>query len=110
MIRKIAVIAATAGAALACTVSANAMDFPATPMNSGPPVNLPGDTLVPGIHESMMLVNGVTQPILQPILAPGGGMAAAGMEKPMMKHHHHHMMMKKKMMTKKKMMMKKKMM
>jgi hypothetical protein len=103
MIRKIATAAAIAGAALTVSVSANAMDFPATPMNMGAPTNLPGETIIPGMRESMMVVNGVTQPILQPMLAPGGGAMAAAEPAPMMHHHHHHhhMMMHKKMMMKK---------
>ena len=105
MIRKIATVAAIAGAALTISVSAHAMDFPATPMNAGPPGPVAGEGVIPGMRESMMIVNGVTQPILQPILAPGGG-AMMAEPAPMMRHrHHHHMMMhKKKMMMKKKMM------
>jgi len=72
MIRKIATVAAIAGAALTYSASANAFDFPATPMNSGAPTDLAGTGVIPGMRESMMIVNGVTQPILQPVLAPGG--------------------------------------
>ncbi len=101
MIRKIATVAAIAGAALTVSVSANAMDFPATPMNMGAPTNLPGETIIPGMREGMMVVNGVTQPILQPMLAPAAMTEPA--PAPMMHHHHHHhhMMMHKKMMMKK---------
>ena len=106
MIRKIATAAAIAGAALTISASAYAMDFPATPMNPGPPGPAIGDGVIPGMRESMMIVNGVTQPILQPILAPGGGQPAP-MAEPMMKHRHHHRMMMHKKMMKKKMMMKK---
>ena len=102
MIRKIATAAAIVGAALTISVSANAMDFPATPMNAGPPGPAIGDGVIPGMRESMMIVNGVTQPILQPILAPGGGAAMA--PAPMMRHHRHHGYMHKKKMMKKKMM------
>ena len=104
MIRKIATVAAIAGAALTISVSANAMDFPATPLNAGPPGPVAGEGVIPGMRETMMIVNGVSQPILQPILMPGGGAMAPA---PMMMHHHHHHHM---MMHKKKMMMKKKMM
>ena len=105
MIKKLivatALMAATTGYAVA-----GPTDFYATPMNSGAPTNLPGETIIPGMSQAMMVVNGVTQPILQPILAPGGGQPAPMMEKPMhkhrmMRHHSHKMMMKKKMMMEK---------
>lgn len=98
MIKKLivatALMAATTGYAVA-----GPTDFYATPMNSGAPTNLPGETIIPGMSQAMMVVNGVTQPILQPILAPGGGpKPMMADEKPMMKkHRHHHMMMHKKM-------------
>jgi len=106
MIRKIATVVAVAGAALTYSVSASAFDFPATPNNTGAPTNLPGEGVIPGMRESMEIVNGVTQPILQPVLAPGGMAppAAGGEAPPPMAmhhhHHHHHMMMKKKAMPK----------
>lgn len=100
MIKKLIVAAALTVATTGFAV-AGPTDFYATPMNSGAPTNLPGETIIPGMSQAMMIVNGVTQPILQPILAPGGGQPAP-MAAPMMKHHrHHHMMMHKKMMMKK---------
>jgi hypothetical protein len=77
--------------------SAKAEDFPATPLNAGAPTNLPGERLVPGMTEAMMVVNAVTGPIVQPILVPEGQTAAAAA--PMMHRHHghHHMMMHHKM-------------
>ncbi len=97
-------LAATLVAASTMTfaASAYAVDFPATPMNHGAPTNLPGETIIPGMTQAMQLVNGVTQPILQPILAPNPPAPAPMMEQPMrrhrmMRHSMHHKMMKKKM-------------
>ncbi len=105
MIKKLIVAAALTVATTGFAV-AGPTDFYATPMNSGAPTNLPGETIIPGMTQAMQVVNGVTQPILQPILAPGGGQPAPMMEAPM---RHHHRMMRHHM-SKKKMMMKKKMM
>ena len=104
MIKKLIVAAALTVATTGFAV-AGPTDFYATPMNSGAPTNLPGETIFPGMTQAMQVVNGVTQPILQPILAPGGGPAPM-MEKPMMKKHRmmHRKMMHKKMMHKKMMM------
>lgn len=97
MIKKLivaaALIAVTSGYAVA-----GPTDFYASPMNSGAPTNLPGETIIPGMTQAMTVINTVTQPILQPMLAPGGG--APMMEKPMMKKHRHRMMKKKMMMKK----------
>ncbi len=104
MIKKLIVATALTVATTGFAV-AGPTDFYATPMNSGAPTNLPGETIIPGMTQAMQVVNGVTQPILQPILAPGGGQPAPMMEAPM--RHHHRMMrhhMSKKMMMKKKMM------
>ena len=101
MIKKLIVAAALTAATTGYAV-AGPTDFYATPMNSGAPTNLPGETIIPGMSQAMMIVNGVTQPILQPILAPGGGNKPMMAEQPMMKKHRgHHMMMHKKMMHKK---------
>ena len=103
MIKKLIVAAALTVATTGFAV-AGPTDFYATPMNSGAPTNLPGETIIPGMTQAMQVVNGVTQPILQPILAPGGGQAPM-MDQPMRRHHRmmrHHM--SKKMMMKKKMM------
>ena len=108
MMKKFAVAALMIGTSLGTCAMAQAMDFPATPLNSGAPTNLPGETIIPGMTQAMMVVNGVTQPILQPILAPGPVASAA--PPPMMMHKRRmsrRMMMKKKMMMKKEMMMKK---
>lgn len=97
MIKKLIAAAALTVATSGFAV-AGPTDFYATPMNSGAPTNLPGETIIPGMTQAMQIVNGVTQPILQPILAPGGGNAqpAPMMDKPM-KHRRHHTMMHKKM-------------
>lgn len=90
MIKKLIVAAALTVATSGFAV-AGPTDFYATPMNSGAPTNLPGETIFPGMTQAMQVVNGVTQPILQPLLAPGGGQKPAPMmasEKPMMKHRH----------------------
>ena len=93
MIKKLIVAAALTAATTGYAV-AGPTDFYATPMNSGAPTNLPGETIIPGMSQAMMIVNGVTQPILQPILAPGGGNKQATAEQqPMMKKHHRHRMM-----------------
>ena len=107
MMKKFAVAALMIGSSFGTCAIAQAMDFPATPLNSGAPTNLPGETIIPGMTQAMMIVNGVTQPILQPILAPGPVAMAA--PEPMMRKRHmsRRMMMKKKMMMKKEMMMKK---
>lgn len=101
MIKKLIVAAALTAATTGYAV-AGPTDFYATPMNSGAPTNLPGETIIPGMTQAMQIVNGVTQPILQPILAPGGGAKPMMADNaPMMKRHHgrhHHMMMHKKMM------------
>ncbi len=100
MIKKLIVATALTVATTGFAV-AGPTDFYATPMNSGAPTNLPGETIIPGMSQAMMVVNGVTQPILQPILAPGGGpKPMMADEKPMMKKHHRMMMHKKKMMHK----------
>ena len=113
MIKKLAAAALIAGASLTVAATAQAMDFPATPMNHGAPTNLPGETIIPGMTQAMQVVNGVTQPILQPILAPGGAAQPAPMMAPegmpmhhhrMMRHHMHHKMMMKHRMMKKEMM------
>ena len=104
MIKKLIVATALTIATTGFAV-AGPTDFYATPMNSGAPTNLPGETIIPGMTQAMQVVNGVTQPILQPILAPGGGQPAPMMQAPMRRHHRmmrHHM--SKKMMMKHKMM------
>lgn len=86
-----------AAALLSITGAATAAEFYAAPMNSGPPSNLPG-TQFPPAGAALQVFNGVTQPILQPMLAPAP--MAAAEPAPMMhrhRHHHHHMMMKHKM-------------
>lgn len=106
--KKLAAFALVAGTTFGFTCMAQAEDFPATPMNHGAPTNLPGETIIPGMTQAMQIVNGVTQPILQPILAPGGDqMQAAPQGEPMMRHRHrmmrhrmHHKMMKHHMMKK----------
>jgi hypothetical protein len=107
MMKKSLLAVLVVGASMSAATLAKAGDFYATPLNSGAPTNLPGETLIPGMTQAMMVVNGVTQPILQPILAPGP-LPAAAPEPMMMRHHrmmrhhmHHKMMMKKKMMSEK---------
>ena len=103
-------VAATLVAASTMTfaASAYAVDFPATPLNHGAPTNLPGETIIPGMTQAMQIVNGVTQPILQPILAPNPPPPAPMMERPMhhhrmMRHSMHRKMMRQKMMEQKSM-------
>ena len=105
MMKKFAVAALMIGTSLGYCAGAQAMDFPATPLNAGAPTNLPGETIIPGMTQAMMVLNGVTQPILQPILAPGP-LPSATPEPMMMRKRHmsRRMMMKKKMMMKKAMM------
>ena len=107
MLKKLAVAAFVAVASLSCGAVGYAEDFPATPINHGAPTNLPGESLIPGMTQAMQVVNAVTQPILQPILAPGGDQPMMA-PPPVMRHHRmmvHHMsrkaMMRKKMMMKK---------
>ena len=85
MIRKLATAVVFSLAMVSGVAIAQATDFNASPMNSGPP-KLPG---IPVVDQVMSVGNAVTSPIVQPILAPGGG-EAAPMAAPMMKHHHHH--------------------
>ena len=95
MIKKLIVAAGLTVATTGLAV-AGPTDFYATPMNSGAPTNLPGETIIPGMTQAMTVINGVTQPILQPILAPGGGAKPMmADDKPMMKKHRHRMMHKK---------------
>ena len=75
---KTLILAATAAASVSLAGAALAEDFPATPMNSGPPTMMP-----------MM-------PMMQPMMAPA---AEPAMDKPMMHKKMHKKMMKKKMMA-----------
>ena len=74
------------GAAVALTAlvlsPAYAVDFAATPINHGAPTNLPGEDIIPGLREALVAVNGLTQPLLQPILAPGGAPVQAAAPSP----------------------------
>jgi hypothetical protein len=54
-----------------------AEDFPAAPLQSGAPRDLPGEALIPGARETADAINAVTAPFLQPILAPDSGAGAA---------------------------------
>ena len=92
MFKKLIVAAALTAATTGYAV-AGPTDFYATPMNSGAPTNLPGETIIPGMTQAMQVINGVTQPILQPLLAPNGGPKPMMVDdKPMMKKHRHRMM------------------
>lgn len=110
MIKTIAAAAIITAASAGFAV-AGPTDFYATPMNHGAPTNLPGETIIPGMSQAMTVVNTVTQPILQPLLAPGGDkMAAAEPAEPMhMRRGHRHRMMRHHM-SHRKMMMHKRMM
>ncbi len=85
MIRKLAAAGAIAAALLAVSTLSYAGDFPAAPLNAGPP-NLPGQHIIPGLDEAVGLANSVTQPILQPILVPGAEPASPVGAEPV-KHH-----------------------
>jgi len=104
MIKTFAAAALIGAASLSFAAVGQAEDFPATPMNHGAPTNLPGETIIPGMTQAMQVVNGITQPILQPILAPEGAQPAMAPEPMMHRHrmmrHHmrHRMMMKHRMM------------
>lgn len=89
MIGKIAAAAVFAAAMLTGSAVASAQQgFNATPMNSGPPRDLLGESVLPGAREGLGAFNAITAPILQPVLAPGGGAEPVGAE-PMMRHRHH---------------------
>lgn len=79
--------AAALAAGLLVTHAALAQDFPATPLNAGAPANLPGENLVPGLSQAVTAFNTATQPLLQPILAPGGAAAAPEATTPVRRHH-----------------------
>ena len=78
-------------AMMAVAAPAFAEDFPATPLSPAAPTNLPGEALIPGLPEAVAVFNGVTAPILQPILVPGAAVAAAPAAAPVHHRHHHHL-------------------
>ena len=82
MIRTLTI--AAFAAALSYT-AANAMDFPAAPMNAGPPTSS-----LPIVGQTLMVVNGVTQPIVQPLLVSPAPAPMAEPAPPMVHHRHHH--------------------
>ena len=92
MIKKIVTAAVIATASLSFVVVAQAGDFPAHPMSSGPATVTGMGPIGDVANIVLMPVNAMTQPFV-------GAPAAAPMEAPMMrKHHRHHMrhmMMKK---------------
>ena len=86
MIKKISA-AAVFAAALLSLGAAQAQEFYATPLNPGPPTLGAAGNMIPGANIALGIVNGVTQPILQPMLVPA---STGPMEAPMMMRHHHH--------------------
>jgi hypothetical protein len=85
MIKKIAAAAVFATASLAFAAVAQAEDFPATPMNSGPMMVRGMGPVGDVANVALMPVNVIAQPVFA---GPGGAPVAA--EAPMMMHHHHH--------------------
>jgi hypothetical protein len=91
MIKKFVTVAAIATASLSFVATAQAGDFPATPMSSGPAMVTGMGPVGDVANLALMPVNALTQPFV-------GAPAPAPMAAPMMRRHHrHHMkhMMKK---------------
>lgn len=65
-----------------------ATEFYAHPLNAGAPTNLPGETLIPGLPETLTALDTATRPLLQPLLAPDGATPAA--PGPVLRHGHRH--------------------
>ena len=94
MINKIAAAALIAAASLSFVTVAQAGDFPATPMNSGPLVMTGMGPVGALFNVGVTPVNVVTS-----VLVPPAAAAPMAGEPMMRRHHRHmrHMMMKKKM-------------
>jgi hypothetical protein len=91
MMKKIAAAAAFATATLAFAAVAQAEDFPATPMNSGPMVVRGMGPVGDVANVALTPVNVVAQPVFA---GPGAPVVAADAAAPMhRRHHRHHMMM-----------------